>query len=102
MPGCDRECHGASRDDALPPLPPLSPWPPLSPLPLPTVAGGCVGLPLLLGSRMVMRAPSRNLSAPSTTTLSPGARPDCTATRSPSVGPRLTTRTETVLFGFAR
>jgi hypothetical protein len=37
------------------------------------------------------------LSAPSVTTISPGATPDSTATISPCVGPRLTGRMVTVL-----
>ena len=41
--------------------------------------------------------PSRSLSAPSTTTVSPGVRPALTETFSPCAGPSLTGRTETVL-----
>src|SRR5215468_2564403 len=47
-------------------------------------------------SGTLILAPSRRRSTPSTTTLSPGASPSRTATRSPPLGPTLIGRTETV------
>ena len=47
-------------------------------------------------------APSRNRSAPSTTTLSPTASPDETTVRDESVGPVTTLRTLTVLSSLTR
>ena len=52
-----------------------------------------------VGSGISTSAPSRRRSAPSTTTVSPGLRPDRIATLSPSCTPSLTVRWLTVLSG---
>src|SRR5262252_8641377 len=52
--------------------------------------------------RTVTLAPLRSLSAPSTTTRSPGDRPALTATRSPLLTPSVTGLTATVLSELTR
>src|SRR5215831_3831802 len=69
----------------------------LGPVGLRPVGLGPVGLrPEPAVSGTLILAPSRRRSTPSTTTLSPGASPSRTATRSPPLGPTLIGRTETV------
>ncbi len=60
-------------------------------------AGCCVPAWPWSASRTLTVAPSRSLSAPSTTTRSPALNPERTSTRSPLVTPRSILRTETVL-----
>src|ERR1700689_4751644 len=69
----------------------------------PGVAGTCwVPVAGLAPVETLIWAPSLNRSVPSTTTVSPTVRPDRMAVLRPSLAPRVTLRTDTVLFALTR
>src|SRR5580658_1350776 len=69
----------------------------------PGVAGTCcVPVAGPAPVEMLIWAPSLNRSVPSTTTVSPAVRPDRMAVFWPSLAPKATLRTETVLLALTR
>src|SRR5262249_21281792 len=95
--GRDRTEDEGARDVHRPPPPPGRPPRPLRP---PGPRFGLIGRRGLVPSGMTSTfAPSVRSSTPSSTILSLAASPLVTATRSPSVGPRVMRRMVTVLSG---